>query len=1433
MRRVLLLLVLLSVVFFSGCTEQKSGGAVRSLSTVVPSTIAPTSTPVPSINTYLPETGVCNGKDRGTCKIYSDMYKFSDKAPNPVVQTEYSETVSEQQERFDNLQKYLKGDKSIKERDFVAVTRWAGPKGTRPLTKAEAEAGKKIRPFSSEKRYSNGDKGRNNLVYVLVNQDTYGPLATELAQFVLDLETDGYDVELYTVTYSNPEDLRAFLQQAPGLKGAILIGDLPAAWYIEYLWGAEEFPLDLFYMDLDGTWSDWDQDGLYDEHSGNKEAEIWIGRIDATTLSGDKIGLYKNYFRKNHEYRTQTLKLPKRALAYVDDDWYNSGEQWKNDLQSAYPYVHLIRDKLGTNRDDYMERLTWDYEWVSVFAHSWPGGHGFASHIYDSVYSEDIEAIDPHGLFYNLFACSAAKFSEYDYLAGKYLFANSYGVAVLGSTKSGSMLEFDEFYSPLSGGENLGESLRDWFNAEVVNTSFTNPYVLDWVISWHYGMVLLGDPTLRLKPNEYPIAEIGNMPDYGRFGGNLEIIGTAKGGFLTSSNFSHFNLSAGYGLKPDNWLTQAINLTQNNTDEVVNGFLGSIDTTRLSEGLNVVKLASEGSGLKTDYRTVIFVDNVYLNVSRLFYRRGDVVPLIGTAYGTNFLHYGVVWGTGENPSQWFSSGIMLVGNGNTEVQDSLLGYLDTSQIDADEYLLTVKLQVFYSGNGSVGVKEDVISIVVDPDYVAGWPLKTEYGLINVHPLLVEDINGDGLKEIMYQEWSEFGFGTKTHALGYNGQDIAGWPLDNLEPLRTVPSVIDVNKDGRNEIVFTTYCTIYCFSGNGTWLWSDSTACGDGYHFNPPSVPIVSDLDQDGADEIFVIAWGSCGGNTCSPYIKLYALNSDGSLKWSREINKINIPDNNPPVVGDVDGDGSKEIFFGGYSSVNGKIMYYLINPQGNDYPSWPMELDGVWGGGFRLADINGDIKDEMIFSMRNDHEPNGQIIHALDHAGNELPGWPVPTDNYSYIKQLIISDLFGYNEPQIIAYDPNDSGRYEIFFSNGTKFNEKISKSGSSSITLDHDGDGIKGLFKVNSYYYFYGPDDKYEFMGFNLSGNDVVGFPKLVGNYRPHQYGNWDYTELITPIASDINNDGWTDLIVGTGEYIYVWTFDDVFREENSDWPQFHHDSQHTGRYVLQSISNDCGDANSDGEVNQLDLLMLTNALHSGETHQAWWSAMDADGSGDLSIADYLRFQEYKYFGGPKPTCTSTDSSKFSVGYEESISAYGNQTSNFTELTIELVNNGNVTTAEFEIAYNPVAMSYSGFTKAGRLSLMNVDAIPLPEKSKLRIFVYNYKSQQNHQSIVPDRGAILKIQFENGGFIPGSSPSVSTMKAFDGLLLRMRESPYQSWCGTVPSGSCNGYLLCQNGVFVANRCEACGCPSGQQCVKTSGVYKCLKETSTAVPIPR
>ena len=69
------------------------------------------------------------------------------------------------------------------------------------------------------------------------------------------------------------------------------------------------------------------------------------------------------------------------------------------------------------------------------------------------------------------------------------------------------MLLFDDFYRPLAAWRTFGQAFRDWFEERA-----TDGFSLD-ERRWHYGMTLLGDPTLVVRDTlrvYLPLALRGN-----------------------------------------------------------------------------------------------------------------------------------------------------------------------------------------------------------------------------------------------------------------------------------------------------------------------------------------------------------------------------------------------------------------------------------------------------------------------------------------------------------------------------------------------------------------------------------------------------------------------------------------------------------------------------------------------------------------------------------------------------------------------------------------------------------------------------------------------------------------------------------------------------------------------------------------------------------
>ena len=330
-------------------------------------------------------------------------------------------------------------------------------------------------------------------VVLVVDGGVYDGISASLATFQADLESEGYAVEIWQVAGGSAEDLRSDLQDeytAGGLDGAILIGDIPAGWQDN---GYGEYPVDLFLMDMNGTWTDSDGDGLYESNS-NEGPEIWVGRLTPTYITaGSSVELLNNYFAKNHAYRMGTLTLPDRALAYEEAFTGLTGY-----LNNLYGDVTLKNSPSGTNADDFREELLNGYEWVHLISHSSPWGSSFhtgapsgGGGTFDYF---EVNPLDPHAFFYVLNCCSNGRWTEVDNLANGYIWCESYGLAALAQTKVDYTNDFQEYYSALAGGSNLGDAYVSWLGNNLYNED---------------GAVLFGDPTLKPHGQSIGVAAVG------------------------------------------------------------------------------------------------------------------------------------------------------------------------------------------------------------------------------------------------------------------------------------------------------------------------------------------------------------------------------------------------------------------------------------------------------------------------------------------------------------------------------------------------------------------------------------------------------------------------------------------------------------------------------------------------------------------------------------------------------------------------------------------------------------------------------------------------------------------------------------------------------------------------------------------------------------
>jgi len=408
-----------------------------------------------------------------------------------------------------------KGEVSYNEayplREKPEPTRWVDPEGRLPTPfnqtrdyQVYISSLNRMEPNETRLYPAPRPGSSNTDIYVVVDESIYSSITDSLNQYKTNLENSGFSVAIHLCSGCTAGDVRSLLQQGlpDGLMGAVLVGYIPSAWYeTDCQWDEppdppthEEFPIDLYYMDLDGNWTDADADGMYDGHDngeGDVAPEIWVGRLRAPDWPSE-VELLQNYFDKNDKYRNGNYySLPYRALVYIDDDWADvKADIWDAAVGLVYDDRTLVKDKATTNAADYLNRLAQNYEFNHVAVHSSSWAHRFMiNHQYPDgwVHWHEIRDTDPHIYFHNLYACSAARYIEENYIGGWYIFADTYGLTAVGSTKIGAMYMFEEFYGPLSENKNIGEAFKEWFILHGESNR-----------CFFYGLTILGDPTLKL-----------------------------------------------------------------------------------------------------------------------------------------------------------------------------------------------------------------------------------------------------------------------------------------------------------------------------------------------------------------------------------------------------------------------------------------------------------------------------------------------------------------------------------------------------------------------------------------------------------------------------------------------------------------------------------------------------------------------------------------------------------------------------------------------------------------------------------------------------------------------------------------------------------------------------------------------------------------------
>jgi len=475
-----------------------------------------------------------------------------------------------------------------------------------------------------------------------------------------------------------------------------------------------------------------------------------------------------------------------------------------------------------------------------------------------------------------------------------------------------------------------------------------------------------------------------------------------------------------------------------------------------------------------------------------------------------------------------------------------------------------------------------------------------------------DVNGDGVKDIIWANFKIFAFDGKTGDIiwwFYTGTDITNPNIRNNIGTHCSVVVADINGDGEKNILTAHANGMVCaYNKDGYFL--------PGFPTQPMGRTDVicslsaDDLDNDGDGEI-IIGWGIANNLNCC------VIEHNGSIRpgWPQYVpndnaNALGIFNANI-AIGDINHDGYSELVV---PSDTGKTCVYycdgtplpvnpifsqyvdytkkwpdVVNYENYDHEKFGYSLDGYFYMGTdtpaTIADVNNDGAYEIIIIgqvFTKDLQTNlytTPFIYNIDRTrfnkGNlnwedNLPksGPPLCNDWQVIARKttnpvVVDVDKDGYKEILSSSYD----GKLHCYWLDKTEHynwpfsvydpSEDVIRFSSEPVVADLDGNGELEIIFTSWPLYYSGTGGHLFIL--NHMGQVVTSVPLPYGDDGDVGENNFD-GGLAAPTIDDIDGDGELEIIVGT-VYAGVVVYDIPGATGGAlPWPTGRHDYRRSG---------------------------------------------------------------------------------------------------------------------------------------------------------------------------------------------------------------------------------------------------------------------------------
>jgi len=446
------------------------------------------------------------------------------------------------------------------------------------------------------------------------------------------------------------------------------------------------------------------------------------------------------------------------------------------------------------------------------------------------------------------------------------------------------------------------------------------------------------------------------------------------------------------------------------------------------------------------------------------FKNGVVIPVTGTAVGFAFQNFVVEWAPGlDAASGWQTTGVTLAGAGATPVANGSLANWDTTSISSAGYY-TLRLTVNLSGSAF----QALTAVYLEPDLLsANWPQSLNLGPA-LGAAIVPARNIDGTYRLLLET---------PEGPGFTGGELWSFSLDapGQPTIHTSngsfmhPAVADFSGASGDQAMIIDFITGSPVSSNLELFQQDGsfkTLESSPNLWSVGSQVVVEDLAGDSRWE--TLTYGIDYNNSLASVSAWLPDGSPFSSNFPLTVSFANPDDGrlnrNPVLVGDINGDGQKEIVVMSVLSPSTFTLALFANDgspltwQVPSLPGTPVVM--------AAADLDNNGKLETILAANTDTQT---FLHVFQPDGTERPGWPLTLFNSNVVSQsyLAVADLNVDGNKEIVY--SHESLLY-VLKADGTSLSSAwpiqaspVSESfGYNAVAIgDVDGDGFPEIVTV------------------------------------------------------------------------------------------------------------------------------------------------------------------------------------------------------------------------------------------------------------------------------------------------------------------------------------------------------------------------------------